>query len=228
MLEETKGDFEQFAYVVSHDLQEQVRNITNYAGLIAKHALPDADEELRFYLEVVTGSAAKLNQMLAELLAFSRIGRNKYVEKIPTPKLLDQVLKEMGGEIAASGAKLHIGAMPQITANAAEIRLLFYNLISNALKFTGAASPEIYIECTNKSPDWEFSIKDNGIGISQNHLQKIFVIFQRLNLEEEYPGNGAGLAICKKIISWHNGRIWAESEPGEGSTFYFTLPIMEL
>ncbi|WP_428327995.1 sensor histidine kinase [Mucilaginibacter sp.] len=228
LLEETRSDFEQFAYVVSHDLQEQVRNITNYTGLIEKHPKFSDDEEIRFYMGVVTGSANKLNEQLAELLTYSRIGRNKKKETISIRKVLGDVIMDMEAEVAGRQAKIYIGDMPEVNGNTSEMKILFQNLLNNSLKFSGSLPPEITINCQNKNKAWEFSIKDNGIGIVENHLHKIFTMFQRLNPEEEYPGNGAGLAICKKIISWHNGKIWAESEPGKGSVFYFTLPTMEL
>lgn len=217
-LADTRKDFEQFAYVVSHDLQEQVRNITNYTGLIEKQ-LPQ-DEDLRFYMSVVTGSAAKLNEQLAELLAYSRIGRNKQMEPVNVRTLIDDVIQDK--DVVVS-----IGPMPEIMGNPAEMKILFENLLGNAMKFNAADPPEIAVFCTNNIKHWEFSIKDNGIGIAANHLQKIFGMFQRLNPEEDYLGNGAGLAICKKIINGYNGEIWAESEPGKGSLFYFTIPIME-
>ena len=222
---ERTDDFEQFAYVVSHDLQEQVRNITNFSGLMEKNIPPECNEDFRFYLGVVTGSASKLNDMVVELLTFSRVGRDKNFEQVSVQKLLADLLDSTP---AAQNAKIHIGTLPEVRGNFSEIRLLFQNLMDNALKFNDLTAPEISVDCKNKSTYWEFSIKDNGIGISENHLTRIFVMFQRLNPEEEYPGNGAGLAICKKIIEKHKGKMWAESEPGKGSAFYFTIPITEL
>lgn len=226
-LETVSNDFEQFAYVVSHDLQEQVRNITNFAGLLEKRMQDDKDEEMKLCLGVINGSSARLNLLLSDLLTFSRIGRNKMPEPVDCTKVFAGVLSEMEETIRKNQAKITIGKMPVIMGFEGEIKLLFQNLLSNALKFRNKIStPEISFQCHNKSGVMEFSITDNGIGLAEVYSKKIFMMFQRLHPDEDYPGTGAGLALCKKIINHHGGEIWVKSKPGQGSDFYFTIPII--
>jgi light-regulated signal transduction histidine kinase (bacteriophytochrome) len=216
-------ELEQFAYIVSHDLQQQVRNITNFTGLIAKHQGNTDDEDFKLYLRIVTDSATTLNEQLAALLAFSRIGHNHTTQQVDCGSLVRDVLSGMG----TLAAKITVGELPLISGDPAEITLIFQSLISNALKFTREnTTPQINIKCCNKTAFWEFSISDNGIGIKEKYFQKIFLIFHRLHAADEYPGLGTGLAFAKKAVEKHQGTIWVDAEPGNGAVFYFTIPII--
>jgi light-regulated signal transduction histidine kinase (bacteriophytochrome) len=160
------------------------------------------------------------------LLSFSRIGRRGIdLKPVDVKDVLRLVLTNLQASIDESGARISYEALPSIIADPSLLQQLFQNLIANAIKFRGPSAPIINVSAENRTKEWIFSVKDNGIGIASEHAETIFVIFRRLHPHEEYPGSGIGLSICKKIIEQHDGRIWVESEPGRGSTFKFTLPI---
>lgn len=218
-------ELEQFAYVASHDLQEPLRNITNYVGLLEKHAKANIDKETSHFLEVIIRSSERMKILIRELLTFSRIGRSNVHQKIDCNKILNDVLSDLDYIIQKDHAVINKDRLPTIKGNRLEIRQLFQNLISNALKFQRkGVQPEIEIRFLERKTEWEFSISDNGIGIEDAYLNKIFLLFQRLHSEIEFPGTGIGLATCKKIVESNGGRIWAVSKKDSGSTFYFTLP----
>ncbi|MFC0774043.1 PAS domain S-box protein [Terrimonas alba] len=223
-LETSNKELEQFAYVASHDLQEPLRNITNYVGLL-EESKENLSEESNYYLSVIIKSAGRMKILIRELLNFSRIGRDRSIEAVDCYKVINEVLTDMHFNIKETQAQLKVNEMPVINANKIEIKQLFQNLIGNALKFKKKnINPEIHVHCEEKNNEWEFSVSDNGVGIKEEYLEKIFLIFQRLHTEEQYPGTGIGLATCKKIVELNEGQIWVSSKPGIGSTFYFTIP----
>lgn len=218
-------ELEQFAYVASHDLQEPLRTISNFVGLIAKKYKNKIDTNANEYISFIVKATVKMRNLIKDLLDLSRIGREVVFKPIDCNELIKDVLSEMEASILESHAKIRFGPLPVILGNQLEIKLLFQNLISNAIKFRNKNQvAEITITVEEKENEFLFAIKDNGIGIEEQYKEKIFIIFQRLHTSDEYPGTGIGLATCKKIVIRHKGNIWVESEPGHGSTFYFTIP----
>lgn len=218
-------ELEQFAFIASHDLQQPLNNISNYVGLLRKKLKATLDAESTDFMNVIVHSAEKMKILITELLFFSRIGKNRTIEKVDANRLLNEVVLEMNGIIRQNHASIIADLLPVINYNNIEFKQILHNLISNAIKFKKQnVSPEIHIHCINKGKEWEFSVSDNGIGIKENDFKKLFFIFQRLHSEEEYPGIGSGLATCKKIIETNGGKIWLSSKPDQGSTFYFTIP----
>ncbi len=224
-LELSNRELEQFAYVASHDLQEPLRNITNYVMILNLKATDVLDDEAKGFLSIITKSTERMKALIKELLDFSRIGRNRIIEKVDCNEVLKDVISDLEMVVHENNATIRSGNLPEITASRVEIKQIFQNLIANAIKFKRPqVPPVISINCEDKTDVWEFSISDNGIGIKNDHLNKIFLIFQRLHSEEKYPGTGIGLATCKKIVELYEGSIWVESTPGEGTTFFFTIP----
>lgn len=217
-------ELEQFAFIASHDLQQPLNNITNYVGLLKKKLKPNMDAESTDFMNVIVKSADKMKILITELLFFSRIGKNRTIEKVDANKLLNEVVSEMNDIIRQNQARIIADQLPVINYNTIEFKQILHNLISNAIKFKKKnVSPEIHIHCEKKEKEWEFSVSDNGIGIKEDDFKKLFFIFQRLHSEEEYPGIGTGLATCKKIIETNGGKIGLSSKPDQGSTFYFTI-----
>ncbi len=215
-----------FAYTASHDLQEPLRTVTNYIGLFQKKYKETIDQKADEYLQVITGATSRMQTLISDLLEYSRIGRHETeMVEIDCNKLLQIVLADMSVTIKESNAVIAADKLPVITGYPTEIKSLFQNLISNAVKFRKKdVAPLINITAEDKGNEWLFAIKDNGIGIDKMYFDKIFIIFQRLHTRTEYSGTGIGLAHCKKIVELHKGKIWVESEPEKGSTFYFTIP----
>lgn len=224
-LEISNKELEQFAYVASHDLQEPLRNITNYVFLLEESTKNILPEESHYFMEVISKSTERMKFLIRDLLNFSRIGRDRIIKKIDVNEMVQAAITDLHFFIEENRAKIKVGKLPKVEGNDSEIKQIFQNLISNALKFKKKEiDPIIEINCEEKEREWLFSVKDNGIGMKDEHLKKIFLIFQRLHTETEYPGTGIGLATCKKIIELNDGKIWVDSEPDVGSTFYFTLP----
>jgi len=224
-LARSNAELEQFAYVASHDLQEPLRMVASYCQLLAKRYRgkldADADEFIGFAVE----GANRMQRLINDLLTYSRAGAkdSSHFSSVSTQELLDQVLDNLRLAIEEAHAEINIGPMPTVFADARQIVQLFQNLMSNAIKFHSDDPLKIDISAEDKGENWLFTIKDNGIGIPTEFYEKIFVIFKHLHSREKYPGTGIGLAICKKIVERHNGRIWIESEPGKGAKFRFTL-----
>ena len=225
-LARSNHDLEEFAYIASHDLQEPLRMISSYLTLLQKKHAANLNEEANEFIETAVNGAKRLRQLIHSLLAYSRIGRTE------TPKtpvdcaiVISNTLRYLQLAIEDHNAEIIVGNLPTVSGDDHQIGTLFQNLISNALKFHSDQPPKIEIQA-NQTDDgmWQFSVSDNGIGMKPKHTKRIFTIFQRLHTIEEYPGTGVGLAICKKIIDRHNGRIWVKSKPGKGATFFFTLP----
>jgi PAS domain S-box-containing protein len=216
-------ELEQFAYVASHDLQEPLRTITSFIDLLQKKHTGD-DEKTTKYFKYITDAAGRMKNLITCLLDYSRIGKSSKPEKVNCAELIKEVLVDLNRLIAESKANIKAIKLPAINGYPLELKLLFQNLISNSIKFSKkGVVPQIVIKASKISGYWKFSVQDNGIGIGTEHFDKIFAIFQRLHLRDEYEGTGIGLAHCQKIVHLHGGKLWVESKLGEGSTFYFTL-----
>jgi len=226
LLKTSNNELANFAYIASHDLQEPLRTITNYLGLFQRKYTEKLDDQTLGYLVYINEATTRMRELINDLLEYSRIGRNDAnMVKIDCNLLLQTVLKDISAVIQENKAIIKAEPLPTITGYYIEIKSLFQNLISNAVKFRKKEQdPVILIGSEEKEQEYVFSVKDNGIGIEKKYYERIFIIFQRLHTRAEYPGTGIGLAFCKKIVELHKGRIWVESKPGIGSTFYFTLP----
>lgn len=225
-LERSNKELEQFAYTVSHDLQEPIRLIRNYSQLIMRRYEQTFDENERIFFDFIDKNALRMQGFVTELLAYSRL--NKTLPEFSTIDcnyLITNVLSMLELLIEENHAIVKYDSLPVIKGNETLLQQLFQNLISNAIKFRNEQRhPEVYISCKKNEENWVFSVKDNGIGIPQEFFGKIFIIFQQVHEKGRYAGSGIGLSTCKKIVEKHNGRIWVESDPGHGSTFYFSIP----
>ena len=225
-LARSNAELEQFAYVASHDLQEPLRMVASYTQLLARRYRDrldaDADEFISFAVDGVTRMQALIN----DLLAFSRVGtRGGTPEPTDAEMVLDRVLASLRPAMEESGATVTHDPLPTVTTDAVQLGQIFQNLVGNAIKFRRPTeSPAVHVSARRGDGEWIFSVADNGIGIAPEYAERIFVLFQRLHSRTEYPGTGIGLAICKKIVERHGGRIWYESEPGAGTAFFFSVP----
>jgi hypothetical protein len=223
-LESKNKELEQFAYVASHDLQEPLRTISGFAELIQKEYREKLEGNGVKYLDYLTQGSDRMKTLIKDLLDYSRIGREKEARTVDSGQLLTEVLADLDIGIRESGATIHASDMPVLRAYPTELKLLLQNLITNAIKFRHPdRSPDIHIKTDTEPGYWRFMVGDNGIGIDPQYLERIFIIFQRLHSRTKYEGSGIGLAHGKKITELHGGRIWAESQPGLGSQFYFTI-----
>lgn len=238
-LRQSNADLEQFAYVASHDLQEPLRNVKNFTELFARKYVGKIDEKADTYIDYITGGAERMQTLIFDLLSYSRITtRGGEFEETNLNEIVDDVLENLQLLIKENNAKIIVKDLPVIKVDGAQMAQLFQNLIGNAIKFKNNRTPEIEINAKKKNDEWIIFVKDNGIGIDMKYANKIFEVFQRLHTRDEYSGTGIGLAICKRIIERHNGKIWIESEIGNlsalsagqaggqagGTTFYFTIP----
>jgi light-regulated signal transduction histidine kinase (bacteriophytochrome) len=224
-LARSNADLQQFVHVASHDLQEPLRAVAGCVGLIEKGYADKLDDRGRELMQHVVTGARRMQTLIQDLLAYSRVGtRGKDFEMTDASLALDRALTNLATPIRETGASITYDPLPTVMADPTQLPPLFQNLISNAIKFCAGRRPEIHIGAQPRGGDWLFSVRDNGIGIEPQYRERIFVIFQRLHTRTEYPGTGIGLAICKRIIERHKGQIWVDSEPGKGSTFYFTIP----
>lgn len=222
-LEKKNEEIEQFAFIVSHDLQEPLRTVSNYINLFEKQCKNKLDKNSDKYLDYITEGIKRMQLLISDLLQYSRIGNEKSITEIDCNKVLVEVLKDMAASIKESNAEIKSEQLPTIKGYP-DLKSLFQNLISNAIKFRKKNTQLIInIAVQSKDEEWLFAIKDNGIGIDNVYYGKLFKAFQRLHSQQEYPGTGIGLAQCKKIIELHGGKIWVESEPSVGSIFYFTI-----
>ena len=223
-LQRSNEALEQFAYVCSHDLKEPLRTMTVYVELLKSKYAGKLDPEADEFIDYVVSGSTKMNELISSLLEFSRAGRSVTLERLDAGAVVAGVLQSMEPLIRESGAKVTVGSLPIIEAERSQIVRLFQNLIANAIKYRSEAPPKIEISAKRESVNWLFAVTDNGMGIDPAYHERIFVLFQRLHHRDTHPGAGIGLAICRQIVERHHGRIWVESKPGAGSTFYFTLP----
>jgi PAS domain S-box-containing protein len=224
-LARSNKDLEQFAYVVSHDLQEPLRQVTGFVQLLARRYGDSLDPEAQEYMSFIEDGATRMRGLILDLLAYSRVtsaGQN--IAPTDAGKALATAIQNLAGSINETGAVITSDALPVINADPVQLAQVFQNLIGNAIKFRGDKTPEIHVGVRQEKKIWLFSVSDNGIGFSSEFADKIFQLFQRLHTRDRYAGTGIGLSICKRVIERHGGKIWAKSTPGEGSTFYFTLP----
>ncbi len=224
-LARSNAELERFAYVASHDLQEPLRMVTSYLQLLEQVYADKLDDEAREFIQFAVDGAVRMRTLIQDLLAYSRVNtRGQSFEPQQSRVLLERAIANLQLAIQESGVTLTQGELPEVNVDGSQLTQLFQNLLSNAIKFRSPSRPlQIQIEATRQSESWLFSIKDNGIGIEPQYTDRIFLIFQRLHHRAEYPGTGIGLAICKKIVERHGGRLWVESEPEQGSNFYFTI-----
>jgi PAS domain S-box-containing protein len=224
-LRRSNAELERFAYIASHDLQEPLRMVASYLQLLERRYKGQLDQDADEFINYAVDGANRMKALINDLLAYSRVGtRGKEFAPVDCEEVLQGVLANLQVAIAENNAVITHDALPQVMGDAVQLESLFQNLLSNALKFRGEKPPLIHIGVTLKDTEWVFSVCDNGIGIEPQYFERIFIIFQRLNSRQEYPGTGIGLAISKRIVERHGGRMWIESQPGKGSTFYFTLP----
>lgn len=224
-LQRSNDELRQFAYIASHDLQEPLRTVSNYLQLIESRYPDKLDDAGREFIAFAVDGAVRMKNLINALLTYSRIdSRERKITLVDCQKVVDEVQRLLEATIKEAEADITIDNMPKIRADEQLLVQLFQNLISNAIKYHGTEKPKIQVSAVRDKNFWRFSVQDNGIGIEPQYMERIFVIFQRLHLQTEYPGTGIGLAICKKVVELHGGRIWVESEAGKGTTFLFTLP----
>jgi PAS domain S-box-containing protein len=227
-LEESNQELQQFAYVASHDLQEPLRMVTSYLQLMQRRYNEKLDADADEFIGYAVDGAARMSELLKGLLIYSRVQTQREpLQPTDCQVLVEQVLATLRLALEESDAVITCDPLPTLAADPVQLGQLFQNLIGNALKFRSTQPPRIHIGAERQDADWVFSVRDNGIGIDPQYAERIFAIFQRLHVRDAYPGTGIGLAICKRIVQRHSGRIWVESELGKGATFYFTLPVRE-
>ena len=226
ILRQSNEELERFAYVCSHDMQEPVRMMNTYAGFLVEDAMDQLDEAARDYVRYIRDNAVRMQKMIRDILAFSRVGREEIrFESVDCQAILDEVLEEFADIAARTQARIEASALPTLETSPTLIRILLQNLIGNALKFQdGRAPPRIDIKARLEGGMWRFDVRDNGIGIDPAFSGRIFTIFQRLHREDDFPGTGIGLSTCRKFTRLCGGDVTFVSKPGEGSTFTFTLP----
>ncbi|MBS2132308.1 PAS domain S-box protein (plasmid) [Burkholderia thailandensis] len=224
-LARSNRDLEQFAYVASHDLQEPLRAVAGPLQLLQRRYQGQLDARADEFIAHAVDGASRMQTLIDDLLAYSRVGRSGVARELTgCGAALDRALTGLSVGLQESGAQINRGELPTVPGIPTQLTLLFQNLVGNALKFRSSERPvQIDIEAQRQGNDWVFSVTDNGIGIDRQYFERIFLIFQRLHTRADYPGTGIGLALCKRIVEQHGGRIWVESAPGVGTTFFFTL-----
>ncbi len=233
-LARSNAELERFAYVASHDLKEPLRMVMSFTKLLSKRYRDRLDSDAQQFIDFAVDGAERMEQLIHDLLAYSRVDRaDTQFEAVDCQAALTTALINVKTAIEESGAIVTHDLLPVVTGDRTQLTQLFQNVIANAVKYHSEKPPIVHVACVSRStPDNKrellFSVRDNGIGIAPQYADRIFVIFQRLHSPDEYPGTGVGLAICKKIVERHGGRIWVESQLGGGATFYFTLPTTQL
>lgn len=226
-LARSNRELEQFAYVVSHDLNEPLRMITGYLQLLNdrhRDCLPPDGQE---FLDYAIEGGTRMKDLLADLLTYSRVGRHREVEAVDCQEAFEAVKQHFALRLEENGGTLEASGLPTVGGSRTLILQLFQNLIANALRFHGREPPVVRLEAERQEGEWLFRCRDNGIGIAPKDQERIFAVFQRLHSRKKYPGTGVGLAICRRIVEQWGGKIWVESSPGQGAVFCFTLPAKE-
>jgi signal transduction histidine kinase len=225
-LTRSNEELQQFAYVASHDLQEPLRMVASYTQLLARRYRGKLDADADEFIGYAVDGVNRMQRLIQDLLTYSRVGtRGREPSPCEAGQALQRAVDNLRTMIQETQGEVKAGPLPRVRADESQLIQLFQNLVSNALKFHGKEPPRVEVAAEPQGPDfWRFTVKDNGLGIDPQYFDRIFIIFQRLHGREEYPGTGIGLAICKKIVERHGGRIGLESQPGGGSTFWFTLP----
>jgi signal transduction histidine kinase len=220
-------DLQQFAYVASHDLQEPLRAITGFLSLLQKRLDTNLDEQSQRYIRHSIEGAHRMRTLVNDLLTYARVeSRAEEFKTIDLNKILERVELDLQNVIQETETRVISDSLPSIMGEPTQMAQFFQNLISNAIKFRGDKSPVIVIKVKRQGDDWEFSVQDNGRGFDMEHAERIFIIFQRLQGRDQAEGTGIGLALCKKIVDRHGGKIWVDAVPDKGATFYFTLPAI--
>jgi len=223
-LARSNEELQQFAYVASHDLQEPLRAVAGYLTLIEEGLGDKLDERSRHHIAGAVQGAERMHTLINDLLELSRVDtRAEPFAPADLNAVLGIALENLTVRVRESGARILHEPLPTLKVDANQMTLLFQNLVGNAIKFRGEQPPEVHVSARADNGDWVFTVRDNGIGIEPQYFERIFRIFQRLHTRKQYPGTGIGLAICKKIVERHGGRIWVESQPGKGSSFCFTV-----
>jgi signal transduction histidine kinase len=226
-LQRSNSELEQFAYVASHDLQEPLRKVASFCQLLQRRYGGQLDEKADQYIEYAVDGAKRMQLLINDLLAFSRVGRVEQQRvAVPAGDLLAQAEVNLGTAIRRARATVEPGVLPTVLAEPTLLTAVFQNLISNAIKFRGERAPVVSVTAERDGDFWQFAVADNGIGISPDYAERIFVIFQRLHDKATYPGTGIGLAMTRKIIEYHGGRIWLDTTATAGARFCFTLPVI--
>jgi PAS domain S-box-containing protein len=223
-LARSNAELEHFAYIASHDLQEPLRMVASYTELLARRYRGKLGEDADEFIGYAVDGVNRMRGLINDLLTYSRAGSQPAHEPVDCNAILDHALKNLQAAIADSGAIVAHDTLPTVLGDAGQLAQVFQNLIGNAIKFCGERSPQITVGAARDGDEWLFRIADNGIGIDAEYATRIFLLFQRLHGRDAYPGSGIGLAVCKKIVERNGGRIWFESTPGEGTTFFFSLP----
>ncbi|HEV2856156.1 MAG TPA: ATP-binding protein [Thermoanaerobaculia bacterium] len=224
-LRRSNAELERFAYVASHDLQEPLRTVTSYVQLLARRYQGRLDPDADDFIAYAVDGANRMRQLIQDLLAYSRVNTTgSRFGRTSLEKVLPAVLASLEASLKEAGAVVTHGPLPEVAGDESQLEQLLQNLIANAIRFRGAGPPRIHLEAERLAGEWRVSVRDNGVGIDPRYFERIFVIFQRLHNRAEYGGTGIGLALCKKIVEGHGGRIWVESGPEGGSAFFFTLP----
>ncbi len=227
-LQRSNAELEQFAYVASHDLQEPLRKIASFCQALQTRYRGRLDERADQYIDFAVDGAKRMQTLINDLLAFSRVGRSGRAQtEVDLNDALASAQASLAGAIEDSRASVVSDALPTVRGDRGQLASLFQNLIANALKFHGAEAPAVRIAANQRAGEWEISCLDNGIGIDPEYAERIFLIFQRLHSRETYEGTGIGLALCRKIVEYHGGHIWLDTDYSDGACFRFTLPILE-
>lgn len=225
-LARSNSALEQFAYVASHDLQEPLRAVASCVQLLAKRYQGQLDARADEYIFHAVDGAKRMQQLIDDLLSYSRIGAwTGGADAVDSSAVLADVTARLAASIRESRAVVTSGSLPTVCADRVQLGQLFQNLLTNAIKFRSDAPPVIHVEATAEDGGWRFSVRDNGIGLAREDQDRAFQLFWRRHARTRYPGTGMGLAMCRKIVEGHGGRMWVESAPGEGATFYFSLPV---
>jgi signal transduction histidine kinase len=224
-LRRSNAELEQFAYVASHDLQEPLRMVASYTELLAERYEGKLDDQADKYISYAVDGAKRMQRLIHDLLAYARVSTQaKPLKPTDSSAVLATVVRQLHGVIEKNGANVVVGNLPVVNADETQLGQVFQNLIGNAIKFHRDKAPHVEIKADPSGEMWDFAVVDNGIGIPKDSSSRIFQMFQRLHTREEYEGSGIGLAISKRIVERHGGRIWFDSEPGQGTTFHFTIP----